>query len=616
MLPRSFRFVLQSLCLLHVFSQYALSTERTMPVSEIKPGMRGIGKTVFAGTEIEDFEFEVLDIMPNFRAKRDLILVKLIGEKVEHTGVVAGMSGSPTYIDGKLIGALAYRFGLFSKEPIAGITPIAQMFEIIDQEKVRNEELAANRGFRPEFLEMAVGVRDFSWGSLAPPQLQKSRASYAHVSGLVPVETPLLFSGFENSALELSAKLFDGMGFKIQSAGGGTSIEKADIGTLEPGSAFSAVIVDGDFGWQAAGTVTYRDGDKILGLGHPFLNFGAVEMPLGQAKVLTTLSSLMSSTKMAALMQIIGTIHQDRTTGLLGVSGETPSLIPFKVSFIRPFQEPIEFNFRVAEDRSLSSITPIVVGIVLSNSIESARLSNSNQTLQLNGKVHLKDHSPVIIQNYYAGSVPSALVTDAMEAVGEVSSTLGALLTNSFVSPDIESVELDFTAHPKKYLANVQRVEVDKATVRPGDEITLFVYLKEYQGKEHRVQHKLTIPNEVSGRRISVYVGSGSRLSQLEFRTSPQKFRPKSFQQLVTLLEKRRRNNLLFFQVRERDQGVLLSGQELPSLPPSVRSVLNSQKKSGDLVSLRDRRLIEESVQVDYSISGGRTILLDIKHRR
>ncbi|MFQ5823183.1 MAG: SpoIVB peptidase S55 domain-containing protein [bacterium] len=594
----------------------SLAGEKFMPLSEIKPGMRGIAKTVFTGTKIEEFELEILDIIPNFRAKRSLILAKLLGDKIEKTGVVAGMSGSPVYIDGKLVGALSYRMGIFLKEPITGITPIEEMLEIFDREKYRNQELASIQSYDSKYLEMAIGVRETNWENFIPPKFPILKSVHTSASSISPLELPLIFSGFENSIVELSSQIFNGLGFKILQSGGTLSTNDEDNSSqLEPGDAVSVVIVDGDFGLQATGTVTYRDGDKILGLGHPFFNSGAVGLPMGRAKILTTLSSLMASTKLAAQTEIVGTIHQDRATGIMGVSGEAPKIIPVRMTFNSEIQEPVEFNFRVAQDRSIHSLTPLVLRIVLSNALESARLSTGNQTLRLNGRIVLKGHQDIQLQNYYAGSLPGSLVTDAIEATGEISAILGSLLSNNFELPEIESIDLNFTSLPQKSLATVQRIEIDKSVVKPGDKIDITVTLKEYQGSEHRIHHTLDIPDEITSKRIAIFTGSGSALTRVEFRNAPQKFSPKNFHQLVELLKKRRKNNFLFFQIRHSNKGVLIEGEELPSLPPSIRTVMNSQKTSGNVLSLRDRILIEDSVQVNYSISGGRTVWLRVESK-
>lgn len=600
-----------------VTTSLAFAAENIMPISQIKPGMKGIGKTVFAGTEIEQFEFEVLDIIPNFRAKRDLILVKLIGDEVEYSGVVAGMSGSPMYIDGKLVGALAYRLGIFLKDPIAGITPIEQMLEILEQEKVRNEELAFQRGFNEQYVDMAMGMTAASLDNFVPPELKKN-ASTNEVAEITPLEVPLIFSGFENSVLELSGNLLKGSNFQIQ-AGGGiffSTNSEMDAGELEPGSAYSVVLVDGDLGLQATGTVTYRDQDKIIGMGHPVLNSGAVGLPMGKAKILTTLSSLMASTKLAAHTEITGAIHQDRTTGVMGVTGEIPDMIPVHLTYRSKFQDVVDYNFRIAEDRSLYSLTPLILNLVLTNALESARLSVSNQTLKLEGSINLKNHEPISLQNYYAGSPPAGFVTDAMEATGEISAILGTLLANDFEIPEIESIELSFDTLHKKYLASVERLEVDKTMVRPGDVITLSVHIREYQGKEHKIVQTMEIPEDIQARRIILYAGSGEVLTQLEYRMTPQKFRPRNFNQLVEMLSNRRKNNFVFFQIRSQDDGVLMNGEELPGLPPSILSIINSQKSSGNVAPLRYRVISEDNVQVDYSISGGKTVWLNIEPKK
>ncbi|MFQ5675031.1 MAG: SpoIVB peptidase S55 domain-containing protein [bacterium] len=599
-----------------LFAQVIFARQDIMPVDQIKPGMRGVGKTVFSGDTIEEFEFEIIEIIPNFKAKRDLILAKLLGLKVEHTGVVAGMSGSPMYIDGKLIGALSYSMGIFMKDAIAGITPIEQMFEILTREKVRPEELAAGQGFNPNYLAMAVGAREISWENLLPPELRKVSSAPSGITQINLLPTPLIFSGFESSTLDFLSTLFSGMPLQIMHGGGVFKTGEVEIGPLQPGSAYSVVIVDGDFGLQATGTVTYRDENTVLGMGHPFLNTGAIGLPMGKAKIITTLASLMLSTKMAALSEIVGTVHQDRTTGVMGVSGEQAQMIPVHFRFRSKYQDTAELNFRIAEDRRLHSLTPFIFTIVLTNALESARLSQGNHTLKLDGKINLAKDEAIPLKNYFAGSTPTSFLTDAMEASGEISSTIGTLLSNDFETPQIESVELNFDALYQKNLARVERIEVDRTVVKPGDDVRVSVFAREYQGQEHRLDYTLTIPKNIRERRLVIYAGGGSTLTRLEARSSPQKFRPKSFEQLTELLKNKRKNNFVFIQVRVRDAGVLVAGQELPSLPPSILSVMNAQKSSGNVGTLRDRILLEDEIEVNYSLSGGKTVVLTVEQTR
>lgn len=596
------------------FIAQSFAGDEIMPLSEVKPGMRGVAKTVFSGEEIEAFDLEVIDIIPNFRAKRDLILVKLLGDKVLKTGVVAGMSGSPVYIDGKLVGAISYSMGIFLKDPIAGITPIEQMLDIVEREKVRKEELAAQAGDNPEFLKMANGLKDVTWDALTPPDLKRNQIGETAVSNITPLSIPLVLSGFERQSLQLSSNIFSGAGFQVLE--GGTAVygtKEQDLSDLEPGSAFSVVLVDGDFGVQATGTVTYRDGDQILGMGHPFFNSGAVDFPMGKAKILTTLSSLMFSTKMSALTEVVGTIHQDRTTGMLGVMGEEPRMIPVHLSYESKFQKKEEYNFRVAEERSLFPFTPLILRIVLTNALESVRLSTSDQTLRLTGKIELEGYPDIELENYYAGGLPSTMVTDALEATGDISASVGALLSNAFEAPRIKAIDLDFHSLPKKKVAIIKRMELDKTVVNPGDEVTVSVTLQEYQAKEFTVQHVIKIPDDLTDKSLVIYAGSGNTLTQLEYRSAPQKFAPKDFSQLLDLLQNRRENNYLFFQLRTRDSGLIVDGQELPSLPPSILSIMQKQKTSNSISSLRDRVVFEDQAPLDYSLQGGQVARLKVK---
>lgn len=608
---------MKKLTLCFVLASFAsvFASDTIMPVSEIKPGMTGVGRTVFAGDKIEEFGFEVLDILPNFRSKRDLIIVKLLGEKVQYTNVVAGMSGSPMYIEGKLVGALAYRMGVFLKDPIAGITPIEEMLEILAKEEIRGKELALNRGFNPDYLEMAVGTREITLESLVPPALSQREHSAA-ASEISRLHLPLFFSGFETNTVEMASHLFGQAGFEIHSIGGEVVSSLENTGKpLSPGSAYSVVLVDGDLGLQTTGTVTYAKDGNVIGMGHPFLNYGAVGLPMARSKIVTTISSLMASTKMSGLTEIIGTVHQDRTAGVMGVEGEAPKMIPVKLDVTTSLGETTEFKFRVAEDRSLNSLTPLVFSIVLSNALESARMSVGNQTLRLTGLINLKDQKPLPIENYYAGSPETSFITDGMQATGEVAATIGALLSNSYQSSDIESVQLSFEALPQKKLAFIQRLVTDKTVVRPGEKVRVTAYLKEYQGEVHKISESLTVPENLNVRRIGVFAGSGETLTRVEARSTPQRFQPNSFEKLVELLNARRKNNFVFFQIRQPDQGVMVDGAELPGLPPSVLSVIRAQKSSGNIVALRDRVLIEMQIETEYAVSGGRSLMLTVESK-
>src|SRR5579871_5885957 len=324
----------------------ASSPVPTIPVSQIHGGMRGVAYTVFEGVKPEPMDVEVLGVMHNVNGPRgDIILVRMHGAKVEYTGVVAGMSGSPVYFDGKLAGALAFRIGEFSKEPIAGVTPIADMLEINALDKSPAEEAAA---IKPEITNAA--------GKTAAPgngaSLSGSVQNFADY--LKPIETPLVFNGFSEDAVRQFAPQFASAGIVPVMGAGSVGNEKQPE-PLERGSAVSAILVRGDMDIAATCTVTYIDPQKLLACGHPLLQFGAVDLPMNKAQVLATLPSPMNAFKIVNTTEEAGTFVQDRHTGIMGVFNKQPDMIPVTLS-IHGGAGAKEFHYEVLNNPRLSPV--------------------------------------------------------------------------------------------------------------------------------------------------------------------------------------------------------------------------------------------------------------------
>lgn len=584
-----------------------------MPVEEVQPGMIGVAKTVFTGTQIEEFQVEVLDIMKNFFPKRDVILVRLLGDDLEHMGVVAGMSGSPVYIDGRLVGAIAYRFGQFPKDPIAGVTPIENMLEVAARDRYRSLEMAAASNGESDYMSVALGFKAPTWEVFVPADLRTKREDLTG-SGLRPMETPLLFGGFDASVLSNCSSLLGDLGFQVMQTATGSAAEGDPI-PIEPGGAVSGVILDGDMSISATGTITYRDGDRILGFGHYLFNNGAVDIPMGQARILTTLSSYMSSNKMAVTTNVIGTIHQDRSTAIMGVIGQEPEMFPVKVAYRSPMGGEEDFHFRVSGERSINSLTPLFLRVALLNALESARLSAGAQSTIVRGHIRLKQYGEVSLDNFYAGQTFSSFVgflNDALQSTGEVAATLGSLMLNNYEIPQVESMDLEFTTVPGQQRATVEKVWYDKNEVEPGDSLTLKIFLQRFQGGQEVVTRRIKIPESVTSRYVSILVGGGSSIQQWERRLAPGKYDPQSFQQIVALLNDRRRNDRLYVQVQEFDQGAMVDGHELPALPTSVLAVMNSQKTAGSVTSMRYRLLAEDTIAVNYAVADSRTLRIKV----
>src|SRR5437660_995600 len=322
------------------FAQTSKSVE-TIPVSQIHAGMHGVAYTVFEGTKPEAMQVEVLGVLKNANGpKGDVILVRLGGKKAEYTGVVAGMSGSPVYFDGKLAGALAFRIGEFSKEPIAGVTPIAEMLEINAMDRSKPVEMPSARS-GPSVPSKTSGPGDPS------ALLLQSVANY-----LKPIDTPLVFNGFDEETVRRFAPQFASAGIiPVMGAGSVSDIKQPE--PLEAGSAVSAVLVRGDMDIAATCTVTYIDPQRLLASGHPLLQYGMLDIPMTKAQILATLPSPLNAFKIVNATEPVGSFVQDRHTGIMGMLGRDPQMIPVTLN-IHGGPADKQFHYEVLKNERLS----------------------------------------------------------------------------------------------------------------------------------------------------------------------------------------------------------------------------------------------------------------------
>jgi hypothetical protein len=339
----------------------------TIPLSEIHAGMKGVALTVFQGTKPEQMEVEVLGILKNVNGpKGDVILVRLGGTKAEYTGVVAGMSGSPVYFDGKLAGALAFRIGEFSKEPIAGVTPIGEMLEIKAMDQSPEN--------RPDASKTKVSAASKTSG----PGIADPLANFA--SAITPIETPLVFNGFSQDALKLFAPQLASAGITPVMGAGSVSDAKQPE-PLEPGSAISAILVRGDMDISATCTVTYMDAHHLLACGHPLLQYGMVDLPMTKADVVATLPSPLNAFKIVNATEPVGAFVQDRHTGILGEFGKKPDMIPVTLN-IHGGAAPRQFHYEVLNNPNLS---PVAVMVTVFNALHGVNDYGEETTYRLDG---------------------------------------------------------------------------------------------------------------------------------------------------------------------------------------------------------------------------------------
>src|SRR5713101_7501742 len=367
-------------------SPSAADSNEILPLDQVRPGMQGYAYTIFAGDQVEKFDLEVIGIMPNFLGpKQSIILVQLKGPKVEHTGVVAGMSGSPVYIEGKLVGALSLKLGVFTKEPIGGVTPIEDILHPPVQ---------------------AASVESVGAGPLAPPAETASRAGLPSGSALEPIETPLVFSGFQPAALQQFAPQIQNYGFVA--AQGGTAAPRPEDAHLVPGDMAGMVLVQGDASINSACTVTAVEADRVYLCGHPFLSLGDVQLPMARSRVLTTLSSDLASTKIVNVGGSIGTITGDHITAVTGKLGAPPAMIPLDLAVATKIGEK-KLHFDVVNHPKL---TPLLVAITTFNGLTQNAIYGEGTTLHLTGEIRLRGRTPVQIENTYAPG--DALIPDGL----------------------------------------------------------------------------------------------------------------------------------------------------------------------------------------------------------
>ena len=628
-MPRFFHF-------LFIFAAFSsnLAAQEIMPLSEVRSGMAGVCRTVFRGDRPEEFPIEVVDIMRNFYPKRNLILIRLKSARAEHTGVAAGMSGSPIYINGKMLGALSYSIGIFLREPLAGVTPIEEMLEIFNREDSRDRELAAFVPPAPnKFLEMALGLKEVSWENFVPQEILQRRA--ALMGAIRPIDLPLAFGGLQPPLVDLATNLLQPAGFQIINSGSAASsslrresaagFDAEGAALLQPGAAIGAVLMTGDADIEAIGTVSYRKDNRVLAFGHPFFDSGPVEMPISLAKILLIVPSDFASFKMGESSSLVGTLRQDRTTGIYGVIGEPPALTPMFVRYTDEAGKISQFEFRFTEERTINTLMPLIMRFVLVNALESGRLATGENSLQLAGAIQLQNGHKINLNDFYPGFTPISgfgFLNGILQSTGEIAALLGAIMANNFQPAKLARVELNFTSIPGRRSATIEQVWIDRNEAEPGDTATVFARLKAFQGPEKLLHQKLAIPKNAEARFLTINVGGGDEMTQFELRSAPGRFVARNFAQLLSLLQERRRNDFLYCQLRQPDQGLIIDGEQLSSLPPSIYSILQSQNLKGNSSFAREQILVETRQALSFahakddkpfSVSGLKTLRLKLR---
>jgi len=567
-----------------------------MPEDQVKAGMHGVAYTVFEGTRPEAMEVEILGVLHNMAGpKSDVILARLHGKKVEYTGVAAGMSGSPVYIDGKLVGAIAYRIGEFSKEPIAGITPAATMLEIDDMDKTP----------APDMAQGLAASKPGASRTSAPGDTALNQQASGYANLLKPIETPLVFTGFSEDTLRLFSKDFASAGVVPVMGAGSVSNDKQPE-PLEPGSAVSAILVRGDMNIAGTCTVTYLDDSRLLACGHPLLQSGNIDMPMTKATVLATLPSPANSFKIINTTEAVGAFVQDRRAGMMGRFDREPHMIPVTLTFLG-VSHPKQFHYEVLNN---AKITPAAMMATVFNAIQGMNEYGEDTTYRLQGGISVGGYPRLSVKNMYApadGTAPTAY--GIALSIGE---RFTRIFDNPYERPKIEGVELNFELVPDRRSARLETARTDVTEARPGDEITIETLLRPYRGESILRQIPVRIPTSTPKGTLRILVSDGDTLDKMR-RAPASMGRRLDLASTIAMLNKEHANSQVYVSLLEANPQAMVDDKVMPTLPLSVMNVMDGLRGTQEMVVVGESAVDEASAPVDYVVTGSQIITLTIK---
>ena len=595
---------------------------RIMPLDEVKPGMVGIGRTVFEGAELSDFTVHIIGVLRNIQGpKRDLILARLEGGPIAKTGVAAGMSGSPVFVDGRLIGAVGYSIGSFPTEAIAGITPIEQMKDATAMPARRGGEVASRIDLPITLDALSTALR----ASIDRVKPFAARAADVRTIGLPaseggqlatmlrPIATPLIVNGFEPEAVDLLGGLFKEAGFApVASPGIGgraSADERAALnGPLREGDAVGVALLSGDAEMGATGTVTHIDGNRVYAFGHPFFGLGPADLPMTRAYVYAMLPSLMSSFKISTMGDVIGTIRQDRATAIAGTLDKGPATVPMTVTLRSRRGGEVAtrtFTFQVGTDQTF---TPLLAYVTLYNALSGYERQFGSATFVLKGRARVAGHGDLAFEDVFAGDSPT------LAAATSIGGPLTMLMANDREPVTLDALEFTVDAYETPLSTTIERVWVDDIRPRPGRTIPLKVLTRGYRGEEKISTVQIAIPANATGP-LSVLVADGRQLNALEQRELRRSVQPQGVAQMLRLLNGTRRNNRIYVRLMTGAPGAVVNGEALTALPPSVLSVLEGDRHGGSFSPIRSAAVGEYEIPMDVAVIGARTITIDVDAR-
>lgn len=564
-----------------------------MPVSEIRAGMKGYGLTVFHGEAVERFDAEILGVLENAGPRQNVILARLNGGPLAHTGVMQGMSGSPVYINGRLIGAVALAFTL-SKDPIAGIRPFEEMLkaEAAPRRTAAVSPCLVDTRCTPQQAHAALArpTSGFAWGE----------------ARMAEIATPVSFSGFTGATLEAFAPMLKSFGLEPRqgvSGGGGSRLPAGDPSSLKPGSMISAMLVTGDMSVGADGTVTHIDGKTVFAFGHRFVSMGELEMPFASAEVLTLLPNLSTSFKISTARKMLGTITHDYSTAVRGELGRTASLLPVSIT-VKGGGRSSRYDMEMVRDAAL---TPFLLQMTAFAALDATERTMGAVSFGLKQSIEFAGGRTVRSSNIYSGEFNIPMLAAQSGAV-----PVGYAMQTGFADLAVKRVDLEFEAAPRKRQTQIEDILVARKTVRPGETIPLILTFAS-EGKRFTRTVPYVVPKSFQPGTLHFTASDALIANFNELRLtimSP----PRSAAAVLKLLESLRDNTKAYIRAWRAEPSYQSQGEDLPSPPPSTAMVLGRSQGAGSIGVGYSSKIAELSVELgDVMVSGTHTVSVEVK---
>ena len=567
-----------------------------LKLDQVKPGMKATAWTVFSGTEAEPVPVEIIGVMKNaWGPGQDIILGKM-GGKAERTSVAAGMSGSPVYFDGKLLGAVSLRVGAFSPDAICGITPIELMLEIQEFDQGRPADARAPAARQPAAVD--AGLARPAAGGLF----------------LTPIQNTITFGGFADAVLRRYAGEFEAFGMVAVQGGGAAGTPTASSGPpLRPGDAVSGILVSGDMSIAVSGTVTYNDGKRVLALGHPMFNMGPLEMPMARAEVVHTLASSFVPTKILNFTDTVGALRQDRHSGVLGVLGAEAPTIPVSVrirSFAdaRTLRAEKSFRFRVFQNQKW---TPQLMMFTLYNSMAGLNDFAEESTFRLSGDIRLEGNRKISLATMQTtGDTP---VPAPILLAGWFGDKFNRLFTNPVKMPRLDGVDVTIDLLPERRVAVIEHAWTEKSDVFGGDELTGKVFLRPYRGERIEKEFRVKVPAGIPRGPLRLLVSDADTLNRMKAMAGASN-RLLDLPETVSLLNQELSNHQLYLSLLQPSVTAYYDDKTLPNVPASVLNVLQSGREPNRRLSLVPESPVEQAaIPFDFVVSGSYTLSVTVK---